>query len=233
MSERTADVTVNLREIARVESVDAVRDHVSRFTAPEATQLLGVATGTALVRTVSTLVTGSETVETQTVRTIARDVRREPTQVTRFFLRRKRALRLAVSTLSASKTSQRRRLVIVVKVPRLTQYVSHALVLLFVLFGQDGCLLVVSSFFYSRIVVIVVVVSVVVALLRRVGFRETRLLFLRRRLHVHHLLFRRRRVGYLTILRRSIVRRFRRLRRLFLALSLRLRLRLWRLSPRR
>lgn len=168
MSERTADVTVNLREIARVESVDAVRDHVSRFTAPEATQLLGVATGTALVRTVSTLVTGSETVETQTVRTIARDVRREPTQVTRFFLRRKRALGLAVSTLSASKTSQRRRLVIVVKVPRLTQYVSHALVLLFVLFGHDGRLVIVSSFFYSRIVVVVsvVVVSVVsVALL--------------------------------------------------------------------
>ena len=162
MSERTADVTVNLCEIARVKSVDAVRDHVSRFTTPEATQLLGVATGTALVRTVSTLVTGSETVETQTVRTIARDVRGEPTQVTRLFLRRKRALRLAVSTLSASKTSQRRRFVIVVEVPRLTQYVSHALVLLFVLFGHDGVLVVVSSFFYSRIVVVVIVIVVVV-----------------------------------------------------------------------
>ena len=162
MSERTADVTVNLCEIARVKSVDAVRDHVSRFTTPEATQLLGVATGTALVRTVSTLVTGSETVETQTVRTIARDVRGEPTQVTRLFLRRKRALRLAVSTLSASKTSQRRRFVIVVEVPRLTQYVSHALVLLFALLGHDGVLVVVSSFFYSRIVVVVIVIVVVV-----------------------------------------------------------------------
>ncbi len=64
MSERTADVAVNLREIARVESIDAIRDHVSGFPAPETTQLLRVATGAALVRTVSTLVTGSETVET-------------------------------------------------------------------------------------------------------------------------------------------------------------------------
>ena len=112
-------VTVNLRKIARVESVHAISDHVTGFSTPQTTSLLSVSAGTTRVRTVAALVPWGETVETQAMWTVARDVRFVSAQMTRFLLRRKLALGLAMPTLTAAEATQRRSFVIIVKVPRL------------------------------------------------------------------------------------------------------------------
>ena len=133
VADGTAHVAVDLSQVTSVKSVDAIGDNVTRFSTSKTTKRLRVAPGTAHVRTVSTLVPRRQAIVAQPVRTIPSDVRLVSAQVTRFLLRRKLALGLAMSSSSATKASKRRRFVIFVEIPRLTQNVAHLFILLVVL----------------------------------------------------------------------------------------------------
>ena len=138
VSHAAADVAVDAVEVGLAELVAAHGEGVAGCAASEATLRLRLATRAARFGAVAGLVAGSEAVEAQAVRAVARGVVEEAAQVAGFHLGGSRALRLAVPAAAASETTQGGELEVVVEVARHAKQATHLVVLALVLAGALG-----------------------------------------------------------------------------------------------
>ena len=138
VSHAAADVAVDAVEVGLAELVAAHGEGVAGCAASEATLRLRLATRAARFGAVAGLVAGSEAVEAQAVRAVARGVVEEAAQVAGLHLGGSRALRLAVPAAAASETTQGGELEVVVEVARHAKQATHLVVLALVLAGALG-----------------------------------------------------------------------------------------------